>query len=65
MSGIKSRPDIPPATVEGYKQKRFANKNHQGTTTKPVTVNREMPCLKTIFSKAVKNGKAERTLPTA
>ena len=52
--------DITPATVEGYKQKRLADTNYKGTTTKPATVNREMACLKTIFSKAVKNGKAER-----
>ena len=52
--------DITPATVEGYKQKRLADTNYKGTTTKPATVNREMACLKTIFSKAGKNGKAER-----
>jgi integrase len=52
--------DITPATVEGYKQKRLADTNYKGTTTKPATVNREMACLKTIFSKGVKNGKAER-----
>jgi integrase len=52
--------DITPATVESYKQKRLTDTNYKGTTTKPTTVNREMACLKTIFSKAVKNGKAER-----
>jgi integrase len=30
--------------------------------TKPATVKREVACLKTIFSKAMKNGKAERNL---
>lgn len=52
--------DISPATVESYKQKRLADTNYKGTTTKPATVNRELACLKTIFSKAVKNEKAER-----
>jgi integrase len=51
--------DITPAMVEGYKQKRLADTNYKGTTTKPATVNRELACLKTIFSKGVKNGKAE------
>ena len=46
--------DITPATVEGYKQKRLADTNYKGTTTKPATVNREMACLKTIFSKGCK-----------
>jgi integrase len=52
--------DITPATVESYKQKRLGDANYKGTTTKPATVNRELACLKTIFSKAMKNGKAER-----
>jgi integrase len=51
--------DITPAMVESYKQKRLADTNYKGTTTKPATVNRELACFKTIFSKAVKNGKAE------
>ena len=51
--------DITPATVESYKQKRLADTNYKRTTTKPATVNRELACLKTIFSKGVKNGKAE------
>jgi integrase len=50
------------ALVESYKQTRL--KEPSGRTpqhlTAPATVNRELACLKTIFSKAVKNGKAER-----
>jgi integrase len=53
---------INPAMVEAYKQTRLNQPS--GPTpqhlTKPATVNRELACLKTIFSKAVKNGKAER-----
>jgi integrase len=52
--------DITPATVEDYKQKRLADTNYKGTTTKPATVNRELACLKTIFTKAIRNDKAER-----
>jgi integrase len=51
--------DITPAIVESYKQKRLSEVNYKGTTTKPATVNRELACLKTIYSKGVKNGKAE------
>jgi integrase len=54
--------DITPAMVESYKQKRLAELAGRGRkeTTKPATVNREMACLKTIFSKAIKNKKASR-----
>lgn len=54
--------NINSALVESYKQARM--KEPSGRTpqrlTAPATVNRELACLKTIFSKAVKNGKAER-----
>jgi integrase len=54
--------NINPAKVEAYKQTRLNEPS--GRTPKhltaPATVNRELACLKTIFSKAVKNGKAER-----
>lgn len=54
--------DINPGLVEAYKQKRL--REPSGRTprflTKPATVNRELACLKTIFNKAVKNGKADR-----
>jgi len=53
--GNKLLRDITPAQVEAYRQKRLADFGLQ-----PATVNRETACFKTIFSKAVKNGKAER-----
>ena len=59
--GDKLLKDITPALVEAYKQKRLGEpfgrtlKNF----TRPATVNRELACLKTIFSKAMKNRKAE------
>lgn len=54
--------DITPALVEAYRQKRLSEPSGRTsyTLTTPATVNREVACLKTIFSKAVRNGKAER-----
>ena len=54
--------DIIPAQVEAYKQKRLAEPSGRTPQylTKPATVNRELACLKTIFNKAVMNGKAEK-----
>jgi integrase len=60
--GEKLLKDITPALVEAYKQKRLGEPSGRSpkALTKPATVNRELACLKTIFSKALKNGKAER-----
>ena len=54
--------DITPALVEAYRQKRLAEPSGRTPTklTAPATVNREMAVFTTIFSKAMKNGKAER-----
>ena len=52
--------DITPALVEAYKQKRIGEKSYRKQLTKPATVNRELACLQAIFSKAVKNGKADK-----
>jgi len=54
--------DITPALVEAYRQQRLSEPSGRtpDTLTAPATVNREVACLKTIFSKAMKNGKAER-----
>jgi integrase len=53
--------DINPALVEAHKQTRLVEPSGRTPQflTKPATVNRELACLKTIFSKAMKNGKAE------
>jgi integrase len=53
--------DIRPALVEGYRQRRLgeASGRTPNTLTAPATVNRELACFKTIFAKAIKNGKAE------
>ena len=54
--------DIKPGLVEAYRQRRLGEPSGRtpSTLTAPATVNREMACFKTIFSKAMKNGKAER-----
>lgn len=60
--GDKLLKDIAPALVEAYKQKRLGEPSGRTpkNLTRPATVNRELACLKTIFSKAMKNGKAGR-----
>jgi hypothetical protein len=52
--------DITPAMVEAYKQERLCAISYRDKPTKPATVNRELTTLKTIFNKAVLNGKGER-----
>jgi integrase len=52
--------DITPAMVEAYKQERLCEISLRGKPTRPATVNREITTFKTIFNKAVRNGKAER-----
>jgi integrase len=52
--------DITPALVESYKQKRLSENSHRGKPTRPATVNREITTFKTVFNKAMKNGRAER-----
>jgi integrase len=60
--GDKVLREITPALVEAYRRKRLAEPSGRTPTTltAPATVNRELACFKTIFAKAMKNGKAER-----
>ncbi len=58
--GEKLLKDITPAKVEAYKHQRLSDISHRGKPTRPATVNREITTFKTIFNKAVKNGKADR-----
>lgn len=60
MFGEMLLKDITPALIEKYRQKRLSETTRHGRPTKPATVNREIACLKTVFNKAIKNGKAER-----
>ena len=54
--------DISPALVEAYRQRRLGQPSGRAPygPTKPASVNRELACFKTLFRKAVNNGKAER-----
>ena len=54
--------DITPALVEAYRQRRLGQPSGRAPygPTKPASVNREIACFKTIFNKAIPNGKAER-----
>jgi integrase len=54
--------DITPALAGDYQQQRLAEPSGRSPKhlTKPATVNRELALLKTIFNKAISNGKAER-----
>lgn len=60
--GSRLLQEITPATVEAYRRKRLSEPSGRTPQhlTKPATVNREIACFKTIFSKAVRDGKAER-----
>ena len=62
FSGDKIIREITPAMVEAYRQERLNTPSGRtpNTMTAPATVNRELACLKTIFNKAIANGKAER-----
>ena len=55
--------DITPALVEAYRQQRLGQPSGRPPygPTKPASVNRELACFKTIFTKATKNGKADRS----
>jgi integrase len=60
--GSRLLKDISPAVVEAYKQRRLSEPSRRtpGKLTAPATVNREVTCLKVIFNKALRNGKAEK-----
>ncbi|MHB9073943.1 MAG: tyrosine-type recombinase/integrase [Desulfobaccales bacterium] len=52
--------DILPAMVEEYLHKRLSELSYRKHPTRPATVNRELACMNHIFTKAIRNGKAER-----
>jgi integrase len=51
---------ITPALISEYQAHRLAEKSYRGENTKPATVNRETACLKTMFNKAIRDGKLEK-----
>ncbi len=62
--GSKLIKEVTPSLIEAYRQHSLTQLNYKKQTNKPATVNREISCLKTIFSKALKDGKIERN-PTS
>ena len=49
--------EIKPSLVAEYQSFRLLEKSYRGHSTKPATINREIACLKTIFNKAIRDGK--------
>lgn len=51
---------ITPSLIGEYQSQRLAEKSYRGGNTKPATINREIACLKTMFNKAIRDGKLEK-----
>ncbi len=51
---------ITPSLIGDYQSQRLAEKSYRGGETKAATVNREIACLKTMFNKAIRDGKLEK-----
>jgi integrase len=51
---------VTPSLISQYQSKRMSEKSYRGETTKPATVNREIACLRTMFNKAIRDGKLEK-----
>ena len=51
---------ITPSMIGEYQAKRMTEKSYRGQTTRPATVNREVACMRTMFSKAIRDGKLEK-----
>ena len=52
--------DITPSKIQKYKDDRFSHNSYRGHTTRPATLNRELACLRHMFSLAIRDGKAEK-----
>jgi integrase len=59
---FKTRPisQIAPSLIAEYQSSRLTEKSYRGGDTKPATINREIACLKTMFNKAIRDGKIEK-----
>jgi integrase len=55
--------NIIPSLIGAYQRKRLDEKSYRKHLTKPATVNREIACFKTMFNKAIRDGKLD-TNPT-
>ena len=51
---------LTPSSITEYQAKRLCETSYRGKLTTPATVNREVSCLRTIFNKAILDGKLER-----
>jgi integrase len=52
--------EMTPSLIAEYQSKRLSEKSYRGVLTRPATVNREAACLRTMFNKAIRDGKLER-----
>jgi len=48
------------SVITEYQARRLGEMSYRGKPTSPATVNREVSCLRTIFNKAILDGKLER-----
>jgi integrase len=51
---------ITPSLINEYVSKRKSEKSYRGGTIRPATINRELALLKSIFNKAIRDGKLEK-----
>jgi integrase len=51
---------ISPSLITQYQTKRMNEKSYRRQATKPATVNREIACMRTMFNKAIRDGKLEK-----
>lgn len=58
--GTRPLRHITPSLISEYQTKRMSEKSYRGEATKPATINREIACLKTMFNKAIRDGKLEK-----
>ena len=58
--GKKIITEITPSMVEKYKTYRLTQNSYRGHTTRPATINRELACMRRMFSQAIRERKVER-----
>lgn len=58
--GTKLLSQITPSIISEYQSNRLTEKSYRGEATKPATINREIACLRSMFNKAIRDGKSER-----
>jgi integrase len=51
---------ISPSLVTRYQTERLSEESYRGQITKPATVNREIACMRTMFNKAIRDGKLQK-----